>query len=126
MGALQEVAVLTDLPAAGWCEPAALTLDEHGMILDCSASCQELFGYTAPELFQQHVSKLMPQFSGVDLFLDGEPNAMIAFLCRIGHLFLVRRCCGATFKSELSFVHLSHAGKSILRLIATRLPGRAG
>lgn len=125
MGALQEVAVLTDGQAAVWREPAALTLDEHGMILDCSETCEELFGYAAPELFQQHVSKLLPQLSGVNLFANGEPNAMIAFLCRIGHLFLVRSCCGTTFKSELSFVHLSHAGKSIFRLIATRFHGRA-
>ncbi len=125
MGALEEVAMLATGPAA-WHEPAALTLDEHGMILDCSPSCEALFGYAPPELFQQHVSKLLPQFSEVELFHNGEPNAMIAFLCRIGHLFQLRRCCGATFTSELSFVHLSHAGKSILRLIATRLPGHAG
>ncbi len=117
MGAPKDVAGLSRR-LASWREPAALTLDEQGMILDCSESGEELFGYSRLELLQQHVSTLLPQLSGIDLFRDGEPNALLAFLCRIGHLFQVQCCEGVTFHSELTFVHLNHAGKSILRLIA--------
>ncbi len=121
MGALDEGAVLSTESLAGWREPAALTLDEHGMILDCSDSGEELFGYSRRELVRQHVSRLLPQLYGVALFRDGEPNAMLAFLCRIGHLFQLHSRHDGVIHSELSFVHLSHAGKTTLRVIAHRL-----
>ncbi len=122
MGALKEVVALPESRAPEWREPAALTLDERGMILDCSDSGEELFGYCRLDLIHQHVSKLLPQLAGVDLIQDGEPNAQLGFLCHIGHPFQFHDCNGGVFNSELSFVHLNHAGKSIVRLIARPFP----
>lgn len=96
--------------------PAELTLDENGMILDCSDSAEGLFKYSRNELIEQPVSKLLPQLSEIKLVKDGKPNPQLGFLCRCGHRFLTRGQYG-TFSSELNFVFLAYGGMSILRLI---------
>ena len=117
MGAQQGVGVLSKERTAGWCEPAALTLDERGMIRDCSRSCEEMFGYGRHELVLQHVSKLLPQLSEVNLLQDGEFNPKLRLISRCGHLFQAQKQDGGTFSGELSFVNLVHAGRRVLRLI---------
>ncbi len=103
--------------SAKWHEPPALTLDERGMICDCSESGESLFGYRRHDLTWQHVSKLLPQLSGVALVLEGRINPLLQFLCHCGHLFQVQNRLGDTFPSGLSFVHLEHDGIHTLRLI---------
>ncbi len=115
MGAPEPI-VTSKLPAE-WCEPPALTLDEHGMICDCSKAGEELFGYSLPEMGVQHVSSLLPQLSGFSLVKDGQINPLLVFLSRCGHLFQARNRQGSTIPSELSFVNVSHTGKFMLRLI---------
>lgn len=116
MGALQEIGISSMGRPTGWHEPAALTLDECGMIRDCSNSCAELFGYNNCELIRQHVSRLFPQLSEVDLLQDGEFNPKLRMISRCGHLFQAQKQDGGTFFSELSFVNLNHSGRQILRL----------
>ena len=116
MGDMQEIpASLIGHPAV-WREPAALTLDEEGVICDCSDSGEELFGYSRRELIRQHVSKLLPQLSEVKLVQDGHLNQRFGLLCRCGQHFQAQGRYGSSFQSELSFVHLDHSGKCILRL----------
>ncbi|MGA9667142.1 MAG: PAS domain-containing protein [Gallionella sp.] len=102
---------------ASWHEPAALTLDERGMIRDCNKSGEKLFGYPRHDLIWQHVSKLLPQLSEVALVQQQRFNPLLNFLCRCGKLFQTENRQGKTFPSELSFVHLEHEGMRTLRVI---------
>lgn len=110
---------MTDIPLntllSGWREPAALILDESGIIRDCN-NTEELFGYKLRELLSQHISKLLPQLKEFELIQDGKFNPRFSYLCRCGHLFKAQNRHGATFLSELSLVNLNHTGKRILKL----------
>jgi PAS domain S-box-containing protein len=117
MGELQEIPGLLMKDLVAWREPAALMLDERGLICDCSDSSEELFGYSRQELIWQHVSKLLPQLSDVELVQDGRLNPRISFLCHCGRLFRAQNRQGNVFSSELKFVSTDHAGKQILRLL---------
>ncbi len=103
--------------AAGWREPAALTLDERGMICDCSKAGEELFGYSLPEITWQHITRLLPQLEGIELRQGGEINPRLAFLSRCGYQFLARIRHGGTVPSELSFFNVGGTGGLMLRLI---------
>lgn len=104
--------------SAEWHEPPALTLDERGMIRDCSESGESLFGYRRhDDLIWQHISRLLPQLSGVALVLEGRINPLLNFLCRCGKLFETQNRLGDTFLSKLSFVQLEHDAIPTLRLI---------
>lgn len=98
-------------------EPAALTLDERGMICDCNRSGEQLFGYQRSELVWQHVSLLVPQLSGVALVRGGQVDPHLDFLCHCGHPFQVQKREGDVFPCELSVVHLEHDGRRVLRLM---------
>lgn len=102
---------------AEWQEPPVLTLDERGMIRDCSKSGEKLFGYRRHNLVWQHVSMLFPQLSGVALVQEERFNPLLNFLCRCGKLFQTQNRQGETFLSKLSFVSLEYDGRRILRLI---------
>ena len=110
---------MTEVPLnkllSGWREPAALILDESGIIRDCN-NTEELFGYKLRELLSQHISKLLPQLTEFELVQDGKFNPKFSYLCRCGHLFKAKNRDGATFFSELSLVNLNHTGKRILKL----------
>lgn len=100
-----------------WQEPPVLTLDERGMIRDCSKSGESLFGYRRHNLVWQHVSMLFPQLSGVALVREERFNPQLNFLCHCGKLFQTRNRQGDTFLSKLSFVSLENDGRRTLRLI---------
>jgi hypothetical protein len=100
-----------------WQEPPVLTLDERGMIRDCSKSGERLFGYRRHNLVWQHVSMLFPQLSGVALVQKEQFNPLLNFLCRCGKLFQTQDRQGDTFLSKLSFVSLEYDGRHTLRLI---------
>ncbi len=68
------------------------------------------------DLFSQHISKLLPQLSGIALVQEGQINPRLAYLCRCGHLFSVESQHGDIFPSELSLVNLEYAGSRFLRL----------
>ena len=101
---------------SGWREPAALLLDESGMIRDCCNIGEELFGYSLSDMVSQHVSKLLPQLCGIELVKDGQLNPKLDYLCHCGHLFGVQTQLGGILPSELSLVSLEHAGRRILKL----------
>ena len=95
----------------------ALTLDERGVILDCSKAAERLFGYLRSELMWRHVSQLLPQLIEDVLVQDGRLNPKLSFLCHSGHLFQTHGRQGRAFRSELHFVELNNLSGRILRLI---------
>jgi hypothetical protein len=97
-------------------EPAELTLDERGMILECTDSAEDLFEYGRTQLVGQPVHRLLPKLSAIKLVEDGKINPQLGFLCRCGHRFLTKGQYG-TFSSELFIVILTYGGMTHLRLI---------
>jgi PAS domain S-box-containing protein len=102
---------------AEWQEPPALTLDERGMICDCSNAGEKLFGYSRKNLVWQHVSKLLPELSEIQLLKNGHLNPQLGFLCHCGHHFRATNRLGNVFLSELHFVLLNVAEKYTIRMI---------
>ena len=82
-------------------ELAALTLDDMGVIRDCSQACEQVFGYGADELAGCHVSMVLPQLPTTELVQDGRINARLAYLCHCAVAFEARRRDGRQFASEL-------------------------
>jgi PAS domain-containing protein len=98
-------------------DPPALSLDERGMIQDCSKSFERLFGFKRCDLVWQHISRLLPQLTGVDLVEAGRINPFLNYLCHCGHHYLAQNQRGDTFPCNLNFVRVEFGGKSSLRLI---------
>lgn len=100
-------------------EPAALTIDERGMIFECSKACEKLFGYSQQDLVCQPVSKLLPQLFKIKFFVDGQINPRLVFFSRCGQLFQATGKKGNIFDSTLNFVNLNANGKQIIRLLVS-------
>lgn len=94
-----------------------LTLDERGVILDCSKAAERLFGYLRSELMGRHVSQLLPKLVEEVLVQDDRFNPRLSFLCHSGHLFQTHGRQGSAFRSELHFVEFNNLSGRILRLI---------
>jgi len=80
---------------------ATLTLDDLGVIRDCSRACEPVFGYRPDELIGRHISVLLPQLPDADLVQEGRINSRLAFLCHCAFAFQARRRDGRFFASEL-------------------------
>jgi len=80
---------------------ATLTLDDLGVIRDCSRACEPVFGYQPDELIGRHISVLLPQLPDADLVQDGRINSRLAFLCHCAFAFQARCRDGRFFASEL-------------------------
>jgi len=98
-------------------DPPALSLDDRGMIQDCSKSFERLFGFQRPELVWRHISRLFPQLEHIELVQAGQLNPLLNYLCHCGHLYQVLNQQGDIFLSHLSFVRIEFNGKRYLRLI---------
>lgn len=101
---------------AEWQEPPTLTVDERGMICDCSKAGEKLFGYSLRDLVWQHVSKLLPELSGIQLVKNGRLNSQLGFLSRCGQPFLAINRLGNICLNNLHFVLLNYAGKYAIRV----------
>lgn len=113
---LQEMA---DVHSAERYEPPSITLDERGMILDCSKTFERLFGCRRRELIWRHVSSLFPQLTEIELVQQGQFNSLLTFLCRCGKLFQAQNMQGDSLSCNLSFVRLEYNGKHTLRLFVS-------
>ncbi|MDD5058689.1 MAG: PAS domain-containing protein [Sideroxydans sp.] len=98
-------------------DPPALSLDERGMILDCSKSFEQQFGFRRIDLVWKHVSRLLPQLKDVDLIQEGKINRLLNFLCHCGLLFQAQTPQGDYLTARLSIVHIETQGRRSLRLI---------
>jgi hypothetical protein len=98
-------------------EPPALSLDERGMIKDCSKSFESLVGFRRSELVWHHVSIVFPELKDVELFQNGQINPMISYLSRCGQPYQALNRQGEINAERLNFVILDNQGKRTLRLI---------
>lgn len=104
-------------------EPPALSLDESGVIHDCSNSFEKLFGFLRDELVEHHISTVLPQLTGVELVQAGHFNPLLNYLCRCGHHFMVRNQNGDIMAINLNFVHLGYDGSRFLKMFVHTLRG---
>lgn len=102
-------------------DPPSLALDERGMIQDCSKSFENLFGFQRRDLVWQHVSRLLPQLTGVDLVQAGRLNPLLNYLCHCGHRYDAQDRQGRIVSCILSLVRVEFDGKRSLRLIINPL-----
>lgn len=109
---------------AGKMDLAVLTLNDQGMIRDCSRACEQVFGYPPEELAGRHVSMLLPQLPDTDLVQEGRINARLAHLCHCAVAFQARRRDGRCFASEL-FINLlgSHNVVVLVRSLEASILG---
>ncbi len=97
--------VSSGVSGTGKIDLAVLTLNDQGLIRDCSRACEQVFGYPQEELAGRHVSMLLPQLPDTDLVQEGRINARLAHLCHCAVAFQARRRDGRCFASEL-FINL--------------------
>ena len=88
-------------PDAGKIDLAVLTLNELGVIRDCSRACEQMFGYLPDELAGRHVSTLLPQLPETELVQEDRINSRLAHLCHCAFAFQARHRDGQVFSSEL-------------------------
>ncbi|MFZ2161299.1 MAG: PAS domain-containing protein [Sideroxyarcus sp.] len=98
-------------------DPPALSLDEHGMIQECSKSLERLFGFSQNDLICRHFSLLFPQLTGVEIARAGQINPLLNYLCRCSHHFLTQNRQGEVFTSNLSVAHIGYDGSRLLRIV---------
>lgn len=98
-------------------EPPTLTVDDRGMICDCSRTGETLFGYSLKDIVWKHISKLLPELSGIQLVKNGQFNSRLGFLSRCGQPFLAVNQLGNIFLNNLNFVLLNYSGKYAIRVI---------
>jgi hypothetical protein len=98
-------------------ELAALMIDNLGVIRDCSMNCETLFKYRQHEMISQHVTKLLPQLTEVELIQNGQPNARLCFLSRTGHNFQALTKSGECFVCKLFFNLLDGPGYGQILII---------
>ncbi|MBT9590960.1 MAG: PAS domain-containing protein [Thiobacillus sp.] len=96
---------ISGVPDAGKIDLAVLTLNDLGVIRDCSRTCEQVFGYLPEELAGHHVSMLLPQLPDTELVQEGRINSRLAHLCHCAFSFQARRRDGRCFASEL-FINL--------------------
>lgn len=119
--------VSSGVPDAGKIDLAVLTLNDQGVIRDCSRACEQVFGYPPEELAGHHVSMLLPQLPDTDLVQEGRINSRLAHLCHCAVAFQARRRDGRCFASEL-FINLLGSHNVVIlvrRLEASILNGSA-
>lgn len=93
--------VSSDVPDVGTIDLAVLTLDDLGVIRECSLACEQVFGYQPHELAGCHVSTLLPQLPDTELVQEDRINPRLAHLCHCAVAFQARRRDGQCFASEL-------------------------
>ena len=96
-------------------EVAMLTLNDRGVIQNCSQTCEQVFGYRQDELAGRHVSTLLPQLEDTELVLEDRVNSRLAFLCHCAIPFQAQHRDGKSFTSELFINRLS--GQSLVVLV---------
>lgn len=98
-------------------EIAALTLNDCGMVRDCSRAGEALFKYCRSELVLRHVSLLLPQLAALELMQDGQINPHLRFLCRVGHPFHAVTQDGEHFPTILFFNRVGGTAREGMILI---------
>lgn len=109
-------------PAISTPELATIELDAHGVIQDCSATCEQVLGYARAELLGRHVSLVVPKLLGIELLKQDQINPRLAFLCHCAIPFRARRRDGGSIAAQL-FINRLNGARAALRMIIRRLEG---
>lgn len=80
---------------------AMLAVDDHGLVLECNATCEQRYGYRRDELEGRHIATLFPELQGFELVVDERVNSKLAFLCQSSVPFQARHRNGDALPSEL-------------------------
>jgi PAS domain S-box-containing protein len=101
------------------CDPISISVDARGVIMDCSNTSEQFFGYRRRDLVSHHISKLFSELVEIELIQNNEFNQSLVYLCRCGKLLQAKNRLGDTLFCYLNFVHLDNNGKNTFRLIAS-------
>lgn len=114
-------------PEAGSIDLAIFTLDDQGVIIACSKTCEHLFDYPPDALVGSHISTLLPQLPSTELVQDDRINPRLAHLCHCAIVFQARRRDGRCFASELFINRLGIHNVAVLvrSLEVSRLSSRS-
>jgi PAS domain S-box-containing protein len=111
------------VPEETWHLFPMVLLNARGMILECNAAFETLFGMAWASLGWQHISMLFPELDADDFALAGKTYPMQDYLIRCGQLHRGRNRQGEMFSCNLVFAPALHEGDHCLRL--TVIPSAA-
>jgi PAS domain S-box-containing protein len=97
-----------------------LTVDESGVIRDCGKEVASMFGYTAGEVLDQHISILLPQLTDEEMFRSDRAFARFCHSCRIGVSFRSVTRDGSQFDSHLLVSVIGKPGMRRIRMYVNR------
>lgn len=100
-------------------EPAALLLNGHGTIEDCTPHTERLFGYQRSHLTTRPATLLIPGLAAYRLLIQGEPNPHLRMLSRIGAQFEAIKSDGGRFWCYLALSFVGSEQTHLLRLTVT-------
>lgn len=103
----------------------AITLDDAGIIRDCSQACEPLLGYRPSELVGSHISRLLPQLPEQGLVQEGRINTRVAYLCHCGIAFQARHRDGRPLASEV-FINRLDAHNVVVLVRVLEAPRAVG
>ncbi|MBI2801133.1 MAG: hypothetical protein HYX63_12790 [Gammaproteobacteria bacterium] len=81
--------------------PATLTIDDQGIITECSNGAAHLCCAEQRELLAAHVSKIIPRFGAKTAIRDGHVDSTLEFLTHARMPFRIQRHDGGSFVAEL-------------------------
>ena len=102
-------------PISAFDKKIELTLNEQGMVCDCTILTGDLFGYRHGELAWGHISELMPELAAIKLICDGQINPRLRFLSHIGHRFQLLSLGGKPVDVKFFIRDIENQGRRYLR-----------
>ena len=99
---------------------AKIFLNDQGIILDCSPTCEQVFGCQQDELEGRHVSALLPHLENTELVLEDRINSRLAFLCHCAMPFKARHGGGHFLDIELFINRLGSQNVVLLMRVLDR------
>jgi PAS domain S-box-containing protein len=101
------------------CLPAAVMMNETGIIQNCSDSFEQMFGYSQSELIAVHISLLFLDFAQVALIHNGTINERLHYISHCGHVFTGWDKQGKAKPTKLSLICLQNHGSFNLRMLVS-------
>lgn len=95
-------------------ELLVLSLDDLGVIRECSPASAKAFGYLPDELVGGHIRAVLPQLPETGLVQNDRIESRLAHRCRCGFRFEAQHRDGHRFGIELFINRLGYHNVSIL------------
>lgn len=100
---------------------AILTLNDNCRIHHCNNRSGKLLDWQTNDLMGQHVSVVLPELAGIDLFSNEQINPQLQFWVHIGRRFAVLGQYGNLFKCKLFFSHNSYRDQNYVYIIIHKI-----